>query len=323
MANSASEERVVINGIPQGLTCINGIPADRLAGLVCTGGSLLSRAVIVARAVGIPAVTGAPGLIPSQRAGREVIVEFQHFHQQASRLRKELDELRDLPTKMPDGRHIALQANITQLRALLPANAGLGNLRLLLPMLTLTSELQEARVLIERARAGLEEDGQPASLPPVGIMVEVPAAVFRIDELAAGADFVSIGTNDLTQYLLATDRGNPYVGEMCDPLTPAVLDAIGLVAEGARRRGIAISVGGELAGDPSGALLLLGLGVDALSMTPGSIGRVKQVIRTFSTREAGNLWRDALKADSADRVRELLEQSLEEKGIGSLVGPGR
>jgi phosphotransferase system enzyme I (PtsP) len=212
---------------------------------------------------------------------------------------------------------------LTQLRALLRANAGLGNLRLLLPMLTLTSELHEARILIERARVGLEEDGQPASLPPIGIMVEVPAAVFRIDELAAEADFVSIGTNDLTQYLLATDRGNPYVGKMCDPLTPAVLDAIGMVVEGARRRGIAVSVGGELAGDPSGALLLLGVGVDALSMTPGSIGRVKQVIRTFSAGQAGDLWKEALRQESAQRVREMLKRALVQKGIGSLVEPGR
>jgi phosphotransferase system enzyme I (PtsP) len=428
-------ERTVLLGQSMGLTCITGVPADRLAGLVCTGGSLLSHGVIVARALGIPAVIGAAGLIPSPCAGREIILdgyrgrvildptpevraEFQRFQQQASQLRKGLDELRDLPAVTPDGRHIALQANITlldeirtakeqgaagvglyrsefpfllrdtlpgedtqyaiyrellaafhplpvtirtldaggdkvlpylrfaednpalgqrgirlclehpeifltQLRALLRANAGLGNLRLLLPMLTLTSELQEARVLIERTRTGLEEEGQPASLPPVGIMVEVPAAVFRIDALAAEADFVSIGTNDLTQYLLATDRANPYVGKMCDPLTPAVLDAIGMVAEGARRWGRPVSVGGELAGDPFGALLLLGLGVDALSMTPGSIGRVKQVIRSFSASQAGDLWRHALQEDSADGVREMLVQALEDKGIGGLVRPGR
>jgi phosphotransferase system enzyme I (PtsP) len=423
-------ERTVLLGKSVGLTCITGVPADRLAGLVCTGSSSLSHGVIVARALGIPAVIDAAGLIPEHCSGREIILdgyrgrivldptpevraEFQRFEHEKSELKNRLDGLRDLPSRTPDGKHVSLEANITlldeirtakeqgaagvglyrsefpfllrdtlpgedtqyaiyrellaafhplpvtirtldaggdkvlpylhflednpalgqrgirlclqhpeiflsQLRALLRANAGLGNLRLLLPMLTLTSELKEARVHIQRARASLKEDGQPVRLPPLGIMVEVPAAVFRIDELAAQADFVSVGTNDLTQYLLATDRGNPYVAKMCDPLTPAVLDAIGMVAEGARRRGIAVSVGGELAGDPSGALLLLGLGVDALSMTPGSIGRVKQVVRTFSAREAGDLWRDALKAESADRVREMLEQALGEKGIGSL-----
>jgi phosphotransferase system enzyme I (PtsP) len=390
--------------------------------------------VIVARALGIPAVTGAAGLIPDNCRGREIILdgyrgqvvldptpevraEFQRFEHEESELKKRSEGLRDLPSRTPDGRRVCLEANITlldeirtakeqgaagvglyrsefpfllrdtlpgedtqytiyrelltafhplpvtirtldvggdkvlpylrfsednpalgqrgirlclenpeifltQLRALLRANRGLGNLRLLLPMLTLTSELREARVLIERARADLAEDGQPASLPPVGIMVEVPAAVFRIAELAAEVDFVSVGTNDLTQYVLATDRANPYVGKMCDPFTPAVLDAIGMVAAGARRRRIPVSVGGEMAGDPAGALLLLGLGVDFLSMTPGSIGRVKQVIRTFSARQAGDLWRDALKEESADRVRKMLKQALEEKGIGSLLEPG-
>jgi phosphotransferase system enzyme I (PtsP) len=428
-------ERTVLVGKSIGLTCITGVPADRLAGLVFTGSSPLSHGVIVARALRIPAVIDAAGLISDHCNGREIILdgyrgrivldptsevraEFQRFEHEESELKIRLDGLRDLPSRTPDGRHVSLEANITlldeirsakkqgaagvglyrsefpfllrdtlpgedtqyaiyrellaafhplpvtirtldaggdkvlpylrfsednpalgqrgirlclehpeifltQLRALLRANAGLGNLRLLLPMLTLKSELQEARVLIERARNGLEEEGQPASLPPLGIMVEVPAAVFRIDELAGEVDFVSVGTNDLTQYVLATDRGNPYVGKMYDSLTPAVLDAIGMVAEGARRRGRPVSVGGELAGDPAGALLLLGLGVDALSMTPGSIGRVKQVIRTFSADQAGDLWGDALKEDSADRVRERLEQALEEKGIGSLVGPGR
>jgi phosphotransferase system enzyme I (PtsP) len=436
-ANAVTDfpERTVLLGQSLGLTCITGIPADCLAGLVCIGSSLLSHAVIVARALGIPAVISVAGLTPDHCSGREIILdgyrgrivldptpetraELQRLEREESELKNRLGGLRDLPSRTPDGTQVSLEANITlldeirtakeqgaagvglyrsefpfllrdtlpgedaqyaidrellaafhplpvtirtldaggdkvlpylrlaednpalgqrgirlclqhpeifltQLRALLRANAGLGNLRLLLPMLTLTSELHEARILIERARVGLEEDGQPASLPPIGIMVEVPAAVFRIDELAAGADFVSIGTNDLTQYLLATDRGNPYVGKMCDPLTPAVLDAIGMVAEGARRRGIPVSVGGELAGDPAGALLLLGLGVDALSMTPGSIGRVKQVVRTFSAREARDLWRDTLKEDSADRVREMLKQALEEKGIGGLVGPVR
>lgn len=154
-------------------------------------------------------------------------------------------------------------------------------------------------------------------------MIEVPAAVFRIDALAAHADFVSIGTNDLTQYVQAADRTNPYLGDLCDPLTPAVLDAIGMAVGGARRHGIPISVCGELAGDPLGALLLLGLGVDALSMTPGSIARVKRVIRTFPVGRARDLWRDALQEDSADRVRELLTQALDEKGFGGLVRPGK
>lgn len=434
-ASEEIPEQTILLGQSMGLTCITGVPAERLAGLVCTGGSPLSHGVIVARALGIPAIIGTTGLIPDQCSGREIILdgyrgrvildpapevraEFQRLQQEESVLKNGLDGLRDLPSQTPDGRHVSLEANITllnevksakeqgaagvglyrselpfllrdtlpgedaqyaiysellaafhplpvtiraldaggdkvlpylrlsednpalgqrgirlclehpeifltQLRALLRANAEFGNLRLLLPMLTLASELQEARVSIERAHAGLLQAGEPTRLPPVGIMIEVPAAVLRIDELTTDVDFVSIGTNDLTQYVLAADRTNPYVGHLCDPLTPAVLDAIGMAADGARRRTIPMSVCGEMAGDPLGALLLLGLGVDALSMAPASIGRVKQVIRTFSVSQARELWEDALKGGSAQRVREMLTQALDEKGLGGLVRPGK
>lgn len=121
----------------------------------------------------------------------------------------------------------------------------------------------------------------------------------------------------------AADRTNQYLGDLCDPLTPAVLDAIGMAADGTRRRGMPMSICGELAGDPLGALLLLGLDVNALSMTPGGIGRVKQMIRTFSLGQARGLWRDALKEHSANGVRELLMQALDERGLGGLVKHGK
>jgi phosphotransferase system enzyme I (PtsP) len=212
---------------------------------------------------------------------------------------------------------------LLQLRALLRAYAKYGNLRLLLPMVTLVSELRETRRLIEQVYADLKEEGSGATRPPLGIMVEVPAAVFRIDELAAEADFISIGTNDLTQYVLAADRRSSQVGEMCDPFTPAVLEAIRFAAEGARRRGVAVVVCGELAGDPLGALLMLGLGVDALSMAPGSMLRVKQVIRRFSAGLARELWKRSLQEDSARGVRAILTQALENMGLGGLVRPGK
>jgi phosphotransferase system enzyme I (PtsP) len=190
-------------------------------------------------------------------------------------------------------------------------------------MVTLVSELRETRRLIEQAYADLKFEGRTAERPPLGIMVEVPAVVFRIDELAGEVDFISIGTNDLTQYVLAADRASSQVGKMCDPFTPAVLEAIRLAAEGAHRRGIAVSVCGELAGDPLGALLMLGLGVDALSMAPGSILRVKQVIRGFSTGQARELWQRCLLEDSARDVRATLTQALENEGLGGLVRPGK
>ena len=212
---------------------------------------------------------------------------------------------------------------LTQLRALLRANAGLGNLRLLLPMVTLPAELRETRSLVEQAHAGLLKDGQAAAVPPVGIMLEVPAAVFRIEELAAAADFVAIGTNDLTQYVLAADRGNTYVEAMCDALSPAVLAAVGLAVKGARKQGVPVSVCGEMAGDPLGALLLLGLGVDALSMTSGSIPRIKRVIRAFTRVQAQVLWERALQQESPQQVRKMLAEAMERGGLGALVRPGK
>jgi phosphotransferase system enzyme I (PtsP) len=212
---------------------------------------------------------------------------------------------------------------LIQLRALLRANAEYDNLRLLLPMVTLVSELRETRRLIDEVYAQLPEEWKPPERPPLGIMVEVPAVVFRIDELVAEVDFISIGTNDLTQYVLAADRTSSKVGEMCDPLTPAVLEAIRTAVEGARKRGIAVSVCGELAGDPLGALLMLGLGVGALSMAPGSILRVKQVIRRFSAGLARELWERSLQEDSAQGVRAILTQALENEGLGGLIRPGK
>jgi phosphotransferase system enzyme I (PtsP) len=190
-------------------------------------------------------------------------------------------------------------------------------------MVTLVSELRETRRLIDEVYAQLPEEWKPPERPPLGIMVEVPAVVFRIDELVAEVDFISIGTNDLTQYVLAADRTSSKVGEMCDPLTPAVLEAIRTAVEGARRRGIAVSVCGELAGDPLGALLMLGLGVGALSMAPGSILRVKQVIRRFSAGSARELWERSLQEDSAQGVRAILTQALENEGLGGLIRPGK
>lgn len=153
--------------------------------------------------------------------------------------------------------------------------------------------------------------------------MEVPAVVFRIDELVAEVDLISIGTNDLTQYVLATDRTSAQIGEMFDPFTPAVLEAIRFAAEGARRRGVSVAVCGELAGDPLGALLMLGLGVHALIMAPGNTLRVKQVIRRFSAGLARELWQGCLQGVCARGVRAMLTRALDNMGLDGLVRPGK
>lgn len=212
---------------------------------------------------------------------------------------------------------------LTQLRAILRASAGLDNLRMLLPMISGVAELDEALGLIRRAHLELLEEGETMALPPVGVMIEVPSAVYQIDALAKRVSFFSVGTNDLTQYLLAVDRNNSRVAQLYDALHPAVLRALLQVVEGARRHDKPVSVCGEMAGDPGAALLLLGMGVDSLSMTVGSLPRVKWTIRSFSRAKAADLLARALEMEEPVGIRQLLNDALEQAGLGALVRPGR
>ena len=146
-------------------------------------------------------------------------------------------------------------------------------------------------------------------------MIEVPSAVFLATVLAERVDFLSVGTNDLTQYLLAIDRNNAQVTTPYDGLHPAVINAIHHVIEAAHLRGKPVSVCGELAGDPAGALLLLGMGVDALSMSPASLARVKLVIRSFTLARARSLVDEALEMEDGFTIHRLLNGALEEAGV--------
>lgn len=212
---------------------------------------------------------------------------------------------------------------LTQIRAMLRAATGLNNLKILLPMICNVSELEDSLRLINRAYDELLEEGQPVSMPPVGVMIEVPAAVYQIEALAERADFLSIGTNDLTQYLLAVDRNNTRVAEIYDDLHPAVLRALTHIVSGAQRCQREISVCGEMAGNPAAALLLLGMGVDYLSMSGGSLPRVKSVIRSVSRARAKEVLRLALRCDKSAEVKALLNQALEDIGLGHLQRAGK
>jgi phosphotransferase system enzyme I (PtsP) len=204
---------------------------------------------------------------------------------------------------------------LIQLRAMLRANAGLDNLQLLLPMISRVSELDEARGLLARAHRELLNEGVAATKVRVGVMIEVPSAIFLAGALADRADFLSIGTNDLTQYMLAVDRNNAQVVTPYDSLHPAVLNAIRHVVKEAHLRGKPVSVCGELAGDPAGALLLLGMGVDALSMSAASLQRIKLVIRSFTLQRARLLLDEALGMEDGFVIHRLLSGALEEVGI--------
>ena len=175
----------------------------------------------------------------------------------------------------------------TQFRAILRA-ANSGNVRILLPMVSTVSEVRRAREILKRAAAKLRRRHIPIpeTLPPLGVMIEVPGAALAADALASVSDFLAIGSNDLTMYTLAIDRGNEHVAHLFNPLHPGVLRLIQFAANAAFRARIPVSICGEMAGDPRYSALLLGLGIHELSMTPGSIPRVKKRIREMDLAAA-------------------------------------
>ena len=202
-----------------------------------------------------------------------------------------------------------------QLRAILRAST-LGNLRLLLPMIGSLSELREAKEVIEEVRLELEREGSPfdANLE-VGIMIEVPSAAITAPVLAAECDFFSIGTNDLTQYTLAVDRGNEKVAHLYDPLHPAVLQLIDMTVRAARDAGIPVSVCGEMATNPLSVPILVGLGIGELSGTPASVPVVKEIVRALDASEVASDARAALVAKTAAEVHAIAATRLTAAGL--------
>ena len=152
-------------------------------------------------------------------------------------------------------------------------------------------------------------------------MVEVPSAVTLAPILAREVDFVCIGTNDLTQFLLAVDRNNNRVAGLYDTLHPAVIDAVYRTVRDLHNAARTVTVCGEMAGDPAGAVALLGMGVDSLSMSSPRLPRIKKVIRTIPRRRAEELLGRALAMRTAGAVRSLLKEALEQAGLGLLLGP--
>jgi phosphotransferase system enzyme I (PtsP) len=211
---------------------------------------------------------------------------------------------------------------LTQLRAMLRASVGLDNLTILLPMVSTVTEIDIALTFISQAMGELIEEGMGVHRPPVGVMIEVPSAVYQVASMARRVDFFSVGTNDLTQYLLAVDRNNTRVARLYQSLHPAVLGAIKQVVDAAHQLGKPVSVCGEMAGDPAASLALLGLGVDSLSMSVSSLPRVKWVIRSFTRAEAQDLLAQAFAMDDPRAIRALYNSVLVQGGLGGLVRPG-
>jgi phosphoenolpyruvate-protein phosphotransferase len=226
---------------------------------------------------------------------------------------KQLPYLRQEPEENPflGVRAIRLAARepnrtllVDQLRAILAAAAQTtAEVWVMAPMV---ADLDDVALV----RGLLEEAGGAGASVKVGIMVELPAAVLLADQLAARVDFFSIGTNDLTQYTLAVDRTNAALAARQDPMHPAVLRAIGTVVDAATARGIPVAVCGEMAGDPAGAVVLAGLGIDELSMDPRSFGPVKRAVGAVTRAQARVAAAEAAGSTSAEEARRIIDALL-------------
>ena len=188
-------------------------------------------------------------------------------------------------------------------------------------MISSIPELETAKTLTNRAFEEISEEGLEIEFPPIGVMVEVPAAVYQAKELAARADFLSVGSNDLTQYLLAVDRNNPQVGDLYSSFHPAVLQALHKIVIGARSQGTPVSICGELAGNPGGAILLMAMGYDVLSMSATNLPKVKSVIRAITLEQAKSLLNDVMKLPDAQSINRCMQESLQRLGIGLSAHP--
>lgn len=208
---------------------------------------------------------------------------------------------------------------LAQVRAMLKANAGFGNLRIMLPMISNIAEFEEALSLIHRGHREIVQEGTQIALPPIGVMVEVPAAVYQARALARRADFLSVGSNDLTQYLLAVDRNNARVADLYHAYHPAVLQALCAVAEAGLAEGKSVSICGEFAGDPLAAVLLMAMGYEVLSMNATSLPKVKKALRSFTHAEALAVLAEVMLLEKADAVQQRLQELMVSRGLQQFI----
>ena len=410
------------------------VPSEKLVGLASAKGSANSHVAILARALGIPAVTGVDNFPCARLENKELIIDGYYGHvyvsptpalrqdfmilaEEERQLDESLQQLHDLPAETTDGHSIKLMVNtgldadagialaagssgvglfrseipfmarqtfpseeeqriiykqmlaafapnpvsmrtldvggdkalpyfpihetnpflgwrgirisldrpdifLTQIRAMLLANRQIGNLQILLPMISGVHELLEAKSLIRQAYEELKDD-HDVLMPKIGVMIEVPSSVYQARLLAKEADFLSIGSNDLTQYILAVDRNNAKVSGIYDAYHPAVLHALHQTVRAGRLEGKPVGICGELAGDPNVTLLLLAMGFESLSTNASNLPRIKWVVRRFSMHKAREVLREVMKYNDPADIRTHLEATLERAGLGGLIRAGR
>lgn len=210
-----------------------------------------------------------------------------------------------------------------QIHAMLRASVGLDNLQIMLPMVSNINEVKSALQLIKKEYRELIQEGVKVKLPPVGVMIELPAAVYQARALAKLVDFISVGSNDLTQYLLAVDRNNPRVANLYSAFHPAVLSALQQVVNAAQAEDKYVSICGEMAGDPGAAILLMAMGYDVLSMNAASLLKVKSVLRSITLEVAEELLQNVMQLDDAQMVRSAVDLALYNAGVDRLLRSSR
>jgi len=202
---------------------------------------------------------------------------------------------------------------LEQLRAILRASTR-KNIALMFPMVSNLKEVRLAKKLLDQAKHQLRKEGIPYdSRIKTGVMIEVPSAAVIAEDLAEEVDFLSIGTNDLIQYLLAVDRGNDTVSDLYQEFNPAVVRFLRRIIERGKKKGVWIGMCGEMAGDPLATILLLGLGLDEFSVVPNRLPEIKKIIRSVKYTDAQKVAKQVLTLKTEDEVEELLKSMMKKK----------
>lgn len=212
---------------------------------------------------------------------------------------------------------------LIQLRAMMKASAEHQNLSILLPMISNLQELDDALLLIHRVYQEISATDIRIRMPKIGIMLEVPSMLYLLPMLADKIDFISVGSNDLTQYLLAVDRNNTRVSDVYDSFHPAVVRALKQIQVSCAQFNLPVCVCGELAGDPMGALLLVGMGYRSLSMNTSHVARIKYLLRYSTTAELTELVDQALMQSYGEKIQVMLQHFFEQKGFAGFIRAGK
>ncbi len=212
---------------------------------------------------------------------------------------------------------------LMQIRAMMKASAEHHNLSILLPMVSGAKELDDAITLIERAYDEVNELDSRIKMPEIGVMIEVPSMIYLLPLIAEKVDFVSIGTNDLTQYMLAVDRNNARVADVYESMHPSVIMALKHIHQTCEQLKLPVCICGELAGDPIGALLMVGLGYRSLSMNTSNVAKVKYLLRHTEQPELKALADKALVQAYGQDIYTMMKHFFEEKGFAGFIRAGK